>query len=101
MYTNFIFLSVIILLHCSCVAFLIFEPIVAAKMGEGEVFGELALLSGQPRGATCTAMTDVTCLVLDGTDLDDVMAQGSSGASSKLSVQLKYSSRIDAVTLMR
>ena len=81
--------------------FVYFEFLITAKMGEGEVFGELALLSGQPRGATCTAMTDVTCLVLDGTDLDDVMAQGSSGASSKLSVQLKYSSRIDAVTLMR
>ena len=77
--------------------FVYFEFLNTAKMGEGEVFGELALLSGQPRGATCTAMTDVTCLVLDGTDLDDVMAQGSSGASSKLSVQLKYSSRIDAV----
>ena len=54
------------------------EPIVTAKMGPGEVFGELAILSGKPRGASCTAMTDVQALVLDGEDLDKVMAQGGS-----------------------
>ena len=76
---------------------------VSAKMGEGEVFGELAILSGRPRGASCTAMTDVQCLVLDGVDLEDVMAQGSSNGQQQahFGVQLKYSSRIDAVTLMR
>jgi CRP-like cAMP-binding protein len=77
------------------------EGVVAAKMGEGEVFGELAILSGRVRGASCTAMTDVEALVLDGVDLEDVMAQGSSSGKKSFGVQLKYSSRIDAVTLMR
>ena len=77
-------------------------------MGDGEVFGELAILSGQRRGATCTAMVDTKLLVLLGVDLEDVMAQGSGGggfsslaSKTNKNIQLKYSSKIDAVTLMR
>ena len=84
------------------------DSIVTAKMGAGEVFGELAILSGQRRGATCTAMVDTKLLVLLGVDLEDVMAQGSSGggfsslaSKTNKNIQLKYSSKIDAVTLMR
>ncbi len=35
-----------------------------AKLGEGEFFGEMALLDGAPRSADVTALEDTKCLVL-------------------------------------
>jgi|LZCG01.1.fsa_nt_gb CRP-like cAMP-binding protein len=35
-----------------------------AKLGEGEFFGEMALLDGAPRSADVTALEDTTCLAL-------------------------------------
>lgn len=41
------------------------KEIILAKLGEGEVFGEMALLSGAPRSATVIAVQDTTLLVLE------------------------------------
>jgi CRP-like cAMP-binding protein len=41
------------------------KEIILAKLGEGEVFGEMALLSGSPRSATVIALQDTTLLVLE------------------------------------
>jgi MFS family permease len=41
------------------------EPVILRRMAEGEAFGEIGLLSGIPRTATVTAVTDGTLLALD------------------------------------
>ena len=50
--------------------------VVTAELSGGDIFGELSVLTGAPRGATCRAMTETVCLVLKGSDLSDIMAQG-------------------------
>jgi CRP-like cAMP-binding protein len=46
-----------------------------AELGAREVFGEMALLDPGPRSATVEAKTDVTLLVLQRDDLDDLMRE--------------------------
>ncbi len=36
-----------------------------ATLGPGDVFGEMSLMTGAPRNATCIATTDVVCYVVD------------------------------------
>jgi CRP-like cAMP-binding protein len=36
-----------------------------ARLGPGQFFGEMSLMTGEPRQATCTAVTDTVCYVLD------------------------------------
>jgi CRP-like cAMP-binding protein len=40
-------------------------PISVREMGPGEVFGELALITAQPRSADVVALTDVDLMVLE------------------------------------
>jgi NADH dehydrogenase len=44
------------------------EPRAVGMLGPGEYFGEMALLGGQPRGATARALTALDLLVLPGSD---------------------------------
>jgi small-conductance mechanosensitive channel/CRP-like cAMP-binding protein len=36
-----------------------------ARLGAGEVFGEMSLFTGEPRQASCTAATEVRCYLVD------------------------------------
>jgi CRP-like cAMP-binding protein len=45
------------------------------KMGEGEVFGEMSLLTGEPRSASVYADTDVECWRLDRDAFQQVLAE--------------------------
>ncbi len=45
-----------------------------ARIGPGEFFGEMALLTGQKRRATCVALTDVECYRLDASAFRDLLA---------------------------
>jgi CRP-like cAMP-binding protein len=40
-------------------------PVSVREMGPGEVFGELALITSQPRSADVVALTDVDLMVLE------------------------------------
>jgi len=40
------------------------EPITVTVLGPGSLIGEMGLLDGAPRSASCTAMTDLRCAIL-------------------------------------
>ena len=58
-------------------------PVQLRRMGPGEVFGEIGLLSGVSRTATVTAATDATLVSLDGRQFLELV-----GASPDLSTRL-------------
>jgi CRP-like cAMP-binding protein len=67
-----------------------------AVLGERQVFGEMALLEGEPRSATATAVGECTCLRIQQEDFQDILAEKSEIAqgiikvlSRRLRTQLK------------
>ena len=70
--------------------------IYTATIGPGESIGELALLDGEPRGATVTAVSDMTLQEVDGAAFLDVLR-----ASPTLSIALlrELATRLRATTL--
>jgi CRP-like cAMP-binding protein len=58
-------------------------PVELRRMGRGEVFGEIGLLSGVPRTATVTAVDDTTLVSLDGRQFLELV-----GAAPDLSSRL-------------
>ena len=44
-----------------------------SPIGAGTVFGEMGMMTGEPRGATVTARTDVTCYRLDKAGFGDII----------------------------
>ena len=46
-----------------------------AELGEGECFGEMAILDSSPRSASVTAAADVGCLRIEREDFYDIMAE--------------------------
>lgn len=59
------------------------EPAELRRMKQGEVFGEIGVLSGVPRTATVTASTAGTLLSLDGADFLELVGSGP-GLTSRL-----------------
>ena len=46
-----------------------------ATLGAGEFFGEMSVLTGEPRSATCTARTEVTCYVIERAAFEELLAE--------------------------
>jgi len=44
-----------------------------AKLGAGQFFGEMSLLDGEPRSADVVALTDTRCLILNETELNEII----------------------------
>ena len=49
-----------------------------ARLGPGDFFGEVALISGEPRNATVVAVTEVDTYVLGKTDFQTAIATSQS-----------------------
>jgi len=51
------------------------DSLILGVVGAGHIIGEMGLLDGEPRSATCTAFTDVEVALLDRTALMQLIAQ--------------------------
>ena len=51
------------------------DSLILSVVGAGHIIGEMGLLDGEPRSATCTAFTDVDVALLDRTALMQLIAQ--------------------------
>lgn len=49
------------------------EPVVLNVLGQGALIGELGLLDGEPRSASCTASMAVSCAIFTRRALEDLM----------------------------
>ncbi|MFP4497821.1 MAG: cyclic nucleotide-binding domain-containing protein [Vulcanimicrobiota bacterium] len=49
------------------------EVFLSSEMGEGNFFGEISVLTGEPRTATVKALTDVTLLMLNKEDFETLL----------------------------
>jgi small-conductance mechanosensitive channel/CRP-like cAMP-binding protein len=45
-----------------------------ATLRPGQIFGEMALLTGEPRNASCTARTEVSCYVIHRAEFENLLA---------------------------
>jgi CRP-like cAMP-binding protein len=51
------------------------EPVTVNVVGPGSLIGEMSLVDGAARSASCTASTDVHCAVLDREALENLIAE--------------------------
>jgi small-conductance mechanosensitive channel/CRP-like cAMP-binding protein len=67
-----------------------------AALGPGEVFGEMSLITGEPRSATCTARTEVACYVIDRVTLQGVLDEQPEIAEHLSTTLAARQTRLDA-----
>jgi CRP-like cAMP-binding protein len=49
------------------------EPVMVTVLGPGSLIGEMGLLDGEPRSASCTARSPMRCIILSRQALEDLM----------------------------
>ncbi len=80
---------------------------VLAELGAGQMFGEMAMLTGQPRTASVLALEDTTCAVLEQADFELALAAHPELATAMLRmlaerlVEANRSTGIDFVNLAK
>jgi CRP-like cAMP-binding protein len=66
------------------------EALELARLGPGDVFGEMAALAPEPRTATVTAVEKSSLLCLDRRDLDDLLDNHAGVARSIIQTLARY-----------
>jgi CRP/FNR family cyclic AMP-dependent transcriptional regulator len=61
------------------------EPLTVNVLGPGHLMGEMSLMDGEARSATCTASSEVRCAVLSRTALQTLIAEEPTTAAKLLS----------------
>jgi CRP/FNR family transcriptional regulator, cyclic AMP receptor protein len=70
-------------------------PVTTRVLGAGSLIGEMGLVDGQPRTASCTTSTKVRCAVLTRSALDSLIAeQPLTAAKLLLAVSMRVSERL-------
>ena len=71
------------------------EPITVTVLGEGSLLGEMGLLDGEPRSASCTASTTVRCAILTREALEQLMIDNPQVAAKlMMAVSLRIAERL-------
>jgi len=72
-----------------------------SRLGQGDVFGEMALLTGEPRQADVTAVTPVRCLEVDREafrgvmDKNPVLVANVTSIFQEREAQMRHATRVD------
>jgi CRP-like cAMP-binding protein len=70
-------------------------PITVTVLGPGSLIGEMGLVDGAPRSASCTALTDLRCAVLKRSSLNRLIQQEPrTAAKLVLAISVRMSKRI-------
>lgn len=71
------------------------EPVTVTVLGRGSLVGEMGLLDGEPRSASCTASTQLRCAILSRQALEELMEDNPLvGAKLMLAVALRIAERL-------
>ena len=71
------------------------SPVTVTVLGPGSLIGEMGLLDGEPRSASCTASTDVRCATLTRDALEKLIDENPQiGAKLMMAVSLRIAERL-------
>jgi CRP/FNR family transcriptional regulator, cyclic AMP receptor protein len=71
------------------------EPITLTVLGQGSLIGEMGLLDGEPRSASCTASADVLCAILTREALEQLLSEAPAVAAKfMMAVSLRIAKRL-------
>jgi CRP/FNR family transcriptional regulator, cyclic AMP receptor protein len=75
------------------------SPVTLSVLGRGSLIGEMALVDGEARSATCTASSDVACAVLTRDALETLIAeQPATGAKLMTAIAVRLAERLREVS---
>lgn len=70
-------------------------PITVTVLGPGNLLGEMGLIDGSPRSASCTALTDLRCAILTRLDLNRLLDEEPRAAAKlMMAISLRIAQRM-------